>query len=227
LHISYEGAALLHWYALHVKPNAEYLVVEILESRSIETYLPTLKSLHPRPGHTTTPYFPSYLFARIDFEVTAYAAIAWTPGIRGVVAVERRPAVLEDEVIQALRERVDQIWAAGGLPTHTFQPGDRVRIREGALQGLMGVFDGPTTPTQRVRILLNFLGRARPAEVPVDGLELASADDTDPLDLIEIAREREQARLRRGTRGKGRTIRYHKDAENQDSQAPQDQTAGV
>ena len=218
---------MLYWYALHVKPNAEYLVAEILESRSIETYLPTLKSLHPRPGHTTTPYFPSYLFARIDFEVTGYAAIAWTPGIRGVVAIERRPAILEDEVIQAIRERVDQIWAVGGLPTHTFQPGDRVRIRAGALQGLMGVFEGPTTPTQRVRILLNFLGRARPAEVPVDGLELAAPDDMDPLDLIEIAREREQAHLRRGTRGKGRKVRYQEEAPNQGSQAPNDQAAGA
>ena len=217
---------MLHWYALHVKPNAEYLVAEILESRLLETYLPTLKSLHPRPGRKTAPYFPSYLFARIDFEVTGYGAIAWTPGIRGVVAVERRPAIVEDEVIQVIRERVDQIWATGGPPTHTFQPGDRVRIREGALQGLMGIFEGPTTPTQRVHILLNFLGRARPAEVPVAELELAAADDIDPLDLIETAREKEQARLRRGTRGKGRKIRYPEAESNQGSAAGNDQNPG-
>ena len=200
---------MLNWYALHVKPNAEYLVAEILARHPVETYLPTLKSLHPRPGRTTQPYFPSYLFARIYFDVTSYRAIAWTPGIRGIVTVERRPAIVGDEVIEAIRERVDLIWAEGGLPTHPFQPGDRVRIRSGALQGLMGIFEGPTTPAKRVHILLNFLGWARPAEVPVQELELAAPDDIDPLDLIEIAREHEETRLRRGTRGKGRQIHYH------------------
>ena len=207
---------MLNWYALHVKPNAEYLVAEILARHPIETYLPTLKSLNPRPGRTTKPYFPSYLFARIDFDVTSYRVVAWTPGIRGIVTVERRPAIIEDEVIEAIRERVSLIWAEGGLPTHSFQPGDRVRIRSGALQGLMGVFEGPTTPTQRVHILLNFLGRARPAEVPVQELELAAPDDIDPLDLIETAREREQRRLRRGTRGKQRQIHYRDDTQSQD-----------
>lgn len=210
---------MLHWYALHLKPNAEYLVAEILQSRSIETYLPTLKSRHPRPGRTTTPYFPTYLFARIDFDITGYAAIAWTPGIRGVVTVERRPAIVEDEVVEALRERMAQIWAEGGLPTHKFRPGDRVRIRDGALQGLMGIFEGPTTPTQRVHILLNFLGRARPAEIPVEELELAAADDIDPLDLIETERERQQMQLRRSTRGKGRKIRYPDEEAAQDVDA--------
>ncbi len=199
---------MLHWYALHVKPNAEYRVNELLGQREVETFLPTLPSLHPRRGRTTIPLFASYLFARLDFEVVGYAAVAWMPGIRGVVSVEHHPATIEDVVIEELRALVAELWAKGGLPTHSFLPGDRVRIREGPLQGLMGIFEGPTTPTERVHILLNFLGRGRPAVVPVASLELARPDDLDPLDRVEEEEER-QHRRRRGTRGKGRQIHYH------------------
>jgi transcriptional antiterminator RfaH len=199
---------LLHWYVLHVKPNAEYQVTEALAAHQVETFLPTIKSQRPRPGRETTPLFPSYLFAHIDFEATGYGVIAWLPGMRRVVAVDRRPAIVEDTVIEALRVRMDAVWAQGGWLAHNLQPGDPVVIRSGPLEGLAGVFDRPTTGPQRVRILLNFLGQARPVDVALADLEPVRASKGEGIDEAPANPPDAGNRRRRSTRGKGRRIHY-------------------
>ena len=205
---------MLHWYALNTKPNAEYQVVELLARHRVETFLPTLKATRPRRGHNSVPLFPGYLFVHVDFDVMGYSTIAWMPGLRGIVGVERQAAIVDDEIVVVLRSRVDELWKQGGLPTHSFKPGDRVRINSGPLEGLMGVFDSPLTPSERVRILLNFLGRSRPTMVMVSDLAPASVHDVDPLDAIETEQARAEARRRR-TRGKGRKIHYQHELDSQ------------
>ena len=65
------------------------------------------------------------------------------------------------------------------------------------------------TTDQPIYIVASRRGKLRAEAVYLQELELAAPDDIDPLDLIEIAREHEETRLRRGTRGKGRQIHYH------------------
>ncbi len=187
----------LAWYVLHTKANAEYRVARLLAQRGIETFLPTVRAVRPRPGYTTVPLFPSYLFARLDLECIELSAILWTPGLRTIVTFNHQPAVVPDDVIAFIRQRVDEINSVGGLPSHPFKPGDRVRIRSGPLAGLEGIFEGPTGPAERVRILIEFLGRMNTATVPVDILERVA-------DMVACMKPKR----RRRTRGKGRRIRY-------------------
>lgn len=193
----------LHWYVLHTKPNAEYRVAHILEARGLEIFLPAVRSVHPRPGHETVPFFPSYLFARVDFTVTQLSTVQWTPGLRRIVAFDNIPAVVPDEAIEYIRAKVMEINGVGGLPSHGFKPGDEVRIRSGPLAGLRAIFEGPMGPAERVRVLIHFLGQVNRAEVPVHMLER----------VPESARQFREAgtgkkKRRRRTRGRGRRIRY-------------------
>ena len=199
---------MLHWYVLHVKPNAEYRVAEALTTHQVETFLPTIKSHRPRRGRETTPLFPSYLFAHVDFEQTGYGVIAWLPGMRRVVTVDRRPAIVDDAVIETLRGRLEAVWARGGWLEHNLQPGDPVVIRSGALEGLYGIFDRPTTGVQRVRILLNFLGQARPVDVALADLAPVRTGASEATPETGIGKPDAAPRRRRGTRGKGRHIHY-------------------
>jgi transcription antitermination factor NusG len=90
---------------------------------------------------------------------------------------------------------LNEIEAAGGVLKHSFKPGDTVVIDSGPLAGLRGVFQGPLGPSERVRILVRFLGETNRAEVPLEALRKASDDDS-------------TVRRRRGTRGRGRKIHY-------------------
>ncbi len=195
----------LAWYVLYTKPNAEYRVARHLEERGIEVFFPTLRTQRPRRGYSTVPLFPSYVFFRADMSGLDMSLLRWTPGLRYIVKFDNKPAAVPSGVIEYLRRKVEEINAAGGLPTHNFKPGDRVIIRSGPMAGLEAIFLGPMKPTERVNVLLEFLGRLTRAQIPVEFLELASDE--------EIARALEASaprKRRRRTRGKGRVIRYKK-----------------
>ena len=186
------------WVVLYTKSNAERQVARALYERGVEVFLPTVRELRQRRRREYAPFFPCYLFARVDFEQVSYSTVAWTPGLRRVVAFGDRLAVMPDEAIEMIRQRLAEIEAQGGLPTYGFQPGDEVRIKDGPLRGLHAVFEGPMGPEERVQVLIRFLGQTYQREVAAANLERVPES------------ERKQKRPRR-TRGRGRRIRQPAD----------------
>lgn len=179
------------WYALYTKPNAEAQVARALSARGFAAFLPLLPS---RPGSRARPLFPAYLFVRCDLSEVTLDALQWISGLRRIVGFGGRPAMVPDAAIALIEQGLREIEAAGGLPSHGFKPGDAVVIESGPLAGLRGIFQGPMRPAERVRILISFLGETNRAEVPIEALRKGGEDDLLPR--------------RRGTRGRGRRIRY-------------------
>jgi len=184
-----------HWYALYTKPHAEVQVATTLQRRGIQTYLPEIDSPSARQGREREPFFPCYLFIRMDFKAAGLSSVRYTPGLRRIVAFDDQPAPVPDEMIHLIQCKLGEIEAAGGWPAHSFTPGDTVRITDGPLRGMLAIFDGPTTPAERVRVLLTFLGHVSRAQVCVTDLEKASPG-------LEVPAPRRPRR----TRGRGRRI---------------------
>jgi transcriptional antiterminator RfaH len=179
------------WYALYTKPHSELRVAHALTTRGFTAFLPLLTA---RPAERLVPLFPSYLFVHCDLAETGISALEWIPGLCHVLGFEGKPAVVPDKAIEMIRSELRRIEEEGGLPCHPFKPGDEVVVEEGPLAGLCGIFQGPVGPTERVHILLRFLGQANRTEVPVSMLRLASE-------------ECDRTWRRRGTRGGGRRVR--------------------
>jgi transcription antitermination factor NusG len=179
------------WYALYTKPNAEAQVARTLIERGFAAYLPMLP---PRGDARARPLFPAYLFVRCDLSEVIVDHLQWIPGLRRILTFDGRPAVVPDGAVKLIEDGMREIDAAGGLPLHTFKPGDKVIIEEGPLAGLRGIFEGPLKPAERVHILVRFLGETNRAEVPVADLRKAADEDFRPR--------------RRGTRGRGRWIHH-------------------
>jgi transcription elongation factor/antiterminator RfaH len=184
------------WYTLYTKPNAEYQVAASLQKREIQTYLPEIELPKDRRGRDRKPFFPCYLFIKADLRVVGLSRVRWTPGLRRIVAFDDWPVPLPDEVISLIQRKLGELNAAGGRPAHVFRPGDTVRITDGPLQSMLAIFEGPTTPAERVRVLLTFLGHARRASVPVTDLEQAPSE-------TEVSVPKRPRR----TRGRGRRIK--------------------
>jgi transcription antitermination factor NusG len=167
---------VLHWYALNTLPRAEQTVAQGLmrwePPRQVSVYLPMLPPLK-RSGKVMppTPLFPGYLFCRCDLAELPLSALRWLPGLRCVVGFDHEPAIVPDEAIQLIQERLAAIRQTGIWPLYPFRPGDMVQIKAGPLQGLLAVFNGPVHPVERVRILIEFLGRVNEVEVSPDLLE--------------------------------------------------------
>jgi transcriptional antiterminator RfaH len=154
---------MLNWYALYTKPRKEHQVDATLRGQGIETYLPAVqRKVRRRDRPDRVVYFPCYLFARIDLTVVPRSTIDWMPGIRRIVGAGGQPAVVDDEIVEMVRQRLEAIEEVG---YGNLKQGDRVRIISGPLRDLEAVFDKPMSAENRVRILLDVVGRMTPVEI--------------------------------------------------------------
>jgi transcriptional antiterminator RfaH len=188
--LTIEHHSMEAWYALHTKPNAEAQVARTLTARGFTAFLPLLPT---RADGRIRALFPAYLFVRCDLTAVGLDNLQWIPGLRRILSFGGRPAVVPDKAIAMIEAELREIEAAGGLPKHSFKPGDTVIIDQGPLAGLRGIFQGPVGAAERVHILIRFLGETNRAELPVEALRAAGDEDFRPH--------------RRGTRGHGRPIR--------------------
>jgi transcriptional antiterminator RfaH len=162
---------MLHWYALYTKPRQEHQAETTLRGQGIETYLPTVqRKVKRRDRPDRVIYFPCYMFARIDLSVTPRSSIDWMPGIRHIVELGDQPAIVADEIVEVIRQRLEATEQVG---YGDLKRGDRVRIISGPLRDLAAVFDQPMSSAHRVRILLEVVGRMTPVEIDYTDIKSA------------------------------------------------------
>ena len=157
-----------HWYALRCKPHKEDLLWEQLQIRQVETYNPRLRvqPVNPR-ARKVKPYFPGYVFVRADLEQENFSSLQWIPGAVGLVSFGEQPAWIPDELIIAIRRRVDEVNEAGGELLVRIKPGEVVTIQDGPFAGYEALFDTSLPGNERVRVLLKLLGQKQlPLELP-------------------------------------------------------------
>ena len=184
------------WYLIRTKPRCDYIAATALRRHGYELYFPQVRAPWYRSGDKEVPLFPGYLFLRYDTNEPGWPTLSMLPGILNRVRFGGVVPTVPDEVITSLEIRVDAINSEGGLWTR-FRRGDRVHVVSGKMEGLAEVVEEPTSPQARVRVLLEFMGRLVPAQVPVGNL---SAVDKNTLT------HGNRGGFRR-TRGRGRWIR--------------------
>lgn len=147
-----------HWYALRSKPQKEDVVWKQVRDRGFEVFYPRLRvnPINPR-SRKIKPYFPGYLFVRVDIEVVGLSSFQWLPHSNGLVSFGGEPALVPDNLIHAIMHRVKEISDAGGEVFDDLHKGDIVRIGYGPFEGYEAIFDARIPGTERVRVLLQFL----------------------------------------------------------------------
>lgn len=157
-----------NWYALYTKPHKEQKVCDLLESKGFETYLPTVR-IRKNGNYKVTPFFSCYLFVRVDPSHGLFS-LRWTPGLRRVISFGDQPAIVNDNVVSFLRQRLTKMEESG-YEAYRFRPGDRVVMRSGPLRDFEAVFEHGLSSGQRARILVDFLGRRTRCEVEIGRLK--------------------------------------------------------
>ncbi len=128
---------LPQWFALAVKPRFDKSVARTLDTKGFETFLPLYKKRHnygTRCKEFELPLFPGYVFCR--FNALMRLPIVTTPGVTQILGSGNTPLALSETEIASL-----QIAMKAQLPMQPFpflQVGQRVRIEEGVLAGVVG-----------------------------------------------------------------------------------------
>jgi transcriptional antiterminator RfaH len=153
-----------NWYAIRSKPRKEDAVWRQVLSQGFEVYYPRIRiqPINPR-SKKVKPYFPGYLFVRADLEQVGLSVFQWMPHTLGLVSFGGEPAAVPDHLVQAIHVRVDEINAAGGETFERLRPGDVVWISDGPFRGYEAIFDARLPGSERVRVLLEFLGSRKVA----------------------------------------------------------------
>ena len=100
--------------------------------------------------------FPTYLFAQ--FELAAlHRKVAYTQHVRGVVRFADQYPTIEEEVLAQLKEHV----GVREVKELAYEPseGDNVTVAAGVFAGLEVVITQVLPAKERVKVLMDFLGR--------------------------------------------------------------------
>lgn len=160
------------WYVVHTKVRKEQYAEWQLTRRGVETFLPWI--IHPSRislDDVLQPLFPGYLFARVDL-ARQYWDVVWAPGVHRLVGFGETPSSIDDGVIDFLRARAGDGGVVRMFPV--FREGDRVRIKQGPLAGLVGIIEKPCGGRGRVRVLMELLRRQTRVEVSERLLDLVA-----------------------------------------------------
>lgn len=154
------------WYAMQSKPNKEEALCEQLQMQGHEVFYPCIRvhPVNPR-AKKIKAYFPGYLFVHTDLETVGLSTFQWMPFAKGVVVFDSEPAIVPDNLINAIRRRVEQVNQAGGEIFTNLHPGDPVFIHDGPFSGYEAIFDVRLSGSERVRVLIKLLSQR---QVPVE-----------------------------------------------------------
>ena len=158
------------WYLVQSKPRNEARALENLLRQGYETYLPLIEVERLQRGKLLKkqePLFSRYLFLHLEEGNDNWGPIRSTLGVAGMVRFGQAYAAVSDPVIEAIRERTQEIRKM------LFASGDNVQVVSGPLVGLEGVFE-IADGEQRSFVLLEFMQKQQRVSISTADLRPAA-----------------------------------------------------
>jgi transcription antitermination factor NusG len=153
------------WYAVHTQPNRELRAKNQLENQAYEVFLPQrLKTVrHARKlSNRPAPFFPRYLFIRLDLTRQRWRSVNGTFGVTSLVMQGETPRPAPHGVVEAMIASVDE---NGFLCLEeNLKIGARVRLAAGPFAEKLGILDR-LNDSGRVRVLLEIMGGTVPVQL--------------------------------------------------------------
>ena len=163
------------WYCVHTKSKSEHIAAAhlIQLSEELEVFSPRLRYLKKTTRGKiwfTEALFPGYVFAR--FSLTAWLrAVNYTNAVLKVVSFGGQHPSVPNEIIEIWRAKVDDDAV---ITVHEqLEEGDEIEIVEGPFRGLKTIITKVLPAKERVKILLEMLGKEREIELGVDTIRRA------------------------------------------------------
>lgn len=179
------------WFCVRTRTKAEHLAAAGLRERhGLEVFCPRIR--FRRPTRTGVKWFvealfPGYLFARFAPR-EMLKPVLYASHVTGLVKFGGQYAVLPDAVVETLRREVGETELK--VFDQPLQPGDTARVVVGPFAGIEAVVKCVLPSRNRVRILLDFLGRAMEVEIGGDALLAPNARPRRPGDAPDAPEKR-------------------------------------
>jgi transcriptional antiterminator RfaH len=159
------------WFCVRTQTKREHIAAgHLREVEGVEVFCPRLRYRKAtRRGKIwwIEPLFPGYLLAKFNlYEMER--AVTFCQGIRGLVRFGSEIPSVSSSFIESLRKEIrersdddDELFSISPI----IEAGDEVEIAHGPLQGMRGTIVSVAPAAERVKVLLEFLGRPQAVDV--------------------------------------------------------------
>ena len=168
-----EVQLLSRWFLAYTKPRFESVAQVNLQQQGFDVYLPLYKKFKKTEAGSVSvfePMFPRYIFFRPSRPSQSIATVRSTKGVNNLVRFGFEPAVLQDsmvELIRQLEQSRNEVSVQGASP---FKAGQAVRLKHNALNNMQGLVQ--SVGSKRIAVLLEIMGRPTVVQVEHHQLEV-------------------------------------------------------
>ncbi|MDR1237747.1 MAG: transcription termination/antitermination protein NusG [Propionibacteriaceae bacterium] len=182
------------WYVVHTYSGMENRVKQNLDNRVksleqgdniFESVVPTEDVVETRNNQkktVTRTTLPGYVLVRMNYSNETWAVVRHTPGVTGFVSLGSSPVPLTlDEVVRQLTpSALARANAAESGPSKRskkkveiadYKVGDSVMVVAGALQGLHATITEINAKGERLKALVEILGRETPVDLTISQIQ--------------------------------------------------------
>ena len=155
------------WFTVYTKPRQERIALENLERQDFACFLPmAINPYQKRTGRRlrVEPLFPRYLFLYAKPDQQSLGPVRSTRGVANLVRFGMQLAHVPAQVVRMIKQRRDPVTGLITLEPVATEPGDRVRVFDGPLAGLEGIFR-ERKGEHRALLLMRMLGTESTVEV--------------------------------------------------------------
>ena len=173
-------AADFLWYGVRTQTKREHIAAQHLRTlEEVEVFCPRLRYRKAtRRGKVwwIEPMFPGYILARFNLEEME-RAVTFTQGVRGLVRFGGEIPSIPTSFVEIIRRETLAHSSPDDDPecitlTPELLAGDEIEVANGPLQGMQGTVIQILPAAERVKILLEFLGRPNIVEIDLFSLLL-------------------------------------------------------
>lgn len=165
------------WHTIQSQKKHEHIAAHHLAAlEGVEVYCPRIRferlSRHGNQGKVwvTEALFPGYLFAMFDHQ-ELHRAVRYAPGVATIVHFGDLIPLLPDQAIEDLRNLATEETAL----TPVIQVGSEVQLAGGVWTGYEALVTGFVESKQRVKVLIEILGRMVQTDVTFDQVLLPTS----------------------------------------------------
>lgn len=162
------------WFCIRTQPKREHIAAgQLRRLEGVDVFCPRIRfQRSTKRGKVwfEEAMFPGYLFARFDMPAML-RAVSSSAGVCGLIRFGGECLRVPESVIETLRQETDGTVV---IRQPELKAGDHAVMADGAMQGLRAIVTQVLPGGERVKILMEWLGTAVEAEVPVEALEPAA-----------------------------------------------------
>lgn len=170
---------LPEWFCLRCQTKREHIAAgHLRELEGVEVFCPRLRYRKAtRRGKIwwMEPMFPGYLLAKFNM-AEMERAVTFCHGVRGLVRFGSEIPPVPESFVEAIKHEIRNRKGAEQDELVTLSPiiqiGDEVEVAYGPLQGMQGTVVAVPSATERVKILIEFLGNPQAIDMDLFSLLL-------------------------------------------------------